>query len=900
MTGVRPGRRPGREAGGMAPPKARPAASAPWWVQKRKGVLWFGAALAGCAAGHSLAVSPWSWAALAAVALGGLIAGRRRGGLRWSALFLACLACVAALSISAGEAEYARRELDYPRGERRLLRGRVVDVVPQSGGRLALLVVDGEQAAPPPGRGPYWVRLVGTAEDFLVMVDSLPPGAGGTIAWPVRVYPFSPRGNPGEFDARLWAMRRGYVASAYVDPAGIEAARAPAPQAPAAAGREVESEGEGSAGDPGAAPCAQSLAALRLYEAFGIGAPLRKTAWRWRCRLARAADPGAGALAVAMLLGQKDLIGPDLEEAFSRSGLGHLLAVSGLHVGFIVALSMPFIARVRGRRNTGQTPVERARRWLAVLLLAAIVLAYVLLTGGPASAARAGFMALAGFLARHLGRPVDSWQVLGAAGALLLVYEPFFALDLGFQMSFLAVAGILCAAKIGSPAGAGAAVSAAGAEGVWVRARRWLSAGLRASLGAQIATAPLVAAVFSEVSWIAPAVNLAAVPAGGAGVMMLAAGLLLSELWEPLGALPIAAGHRLVSFVATLARAVAPWGALEVAMPPPLAVCGWYLGWFGAALVFRSVRRPAVPSLLRLGKRALIAGVLLAAAGFSEPAVKGLLGVTEVWVLDVGQGDAVLIRSAAGRTVMIDGGGVPGAAAAGGYDVGDRRVVPALKRLGVRRLDAVINSHPHEDHVHGLAAVIAQREVKAVFAAEDGQNAAYRMFVHAAAQKGLSVERLRPGQTFALGPGVSLTVLAAGAGEAFGTGSGRSPSVNDRSAVLLLNHRGRRALFAGDIEELGQRLLLKLEAGRAEPALKGVDLLLVPHHGDAASAVTGFLEAARPKVAVISVGPNRYGHPALHVIQKLRALGAQVWRTDARGAVRIEFWPWGMRIRSVR
>jgi len=816
---------------------------------------------------------------------------------------LACLASLVALSASAGKEEFARREAHYPRGEKRLLYGRVIDVLPHSGGRLALLVEDGAVSPAPFGRGPYAVRLVAEVDELLAALESMPP-VDGTIAWPVRVYPFSPRGNPGEFDARARAMRRGYVATAYLD-VGRAGGRGSAGASEPTAGAGGDDARRGDAAGGTSASCIQTEAALQAYRALSIEAPLRKAAWRWRCRLTARGSPETAPIAVAMLLGQKDLIDPSLQQAFSRSGLGHLLAVSGLHVGFVLALVMPLIAQVRGRKRAVSFLVDRVRAWAGFALLAALVLAYVALAGGPASAVRAGLMALTAVLARELGRPVDPWQALGVAGTLLLVYQPHFALDLGFQMSFLAVAGILGAVGSGRAKVREETLtlnSRRSGSGLWGRAVSAGAVGLTVTLGAQAATAPLLAAAFSELSWISPAVNLVAVPAGGAGVILLAAGVLIGEVWAPLGDWLLDAGHRVTGLVVALARAVSPWGAIEVAMPSAAAVAGWYLAGFGVACVFRAVRCPAAASLVRLGKRALIAGVVLLAVGISWPGVKGLLGVTEVWVLDVGQGDAILVRSGWGRAVMIDGGGVPGAAATGGFDVGERRVVPALKRLGVRRLEAVINTHPHEDHVHGLAAVVARRDVRAVFAPEgEPAGAAYRAFAEAAKAKGIEIQHLWPGATLWLEPGVSLTVLTAGTmAEWEGEAGLGMPSVNDRSIVLLLRHGRFRALFAGDIEERGQIRLLRQERVRVEPAIAGLDLLVVPHHGDKVTAATGFLEVTRPRVAVISVGPNRYGHPSTALIEKLLEKRAQVWRTDEHGAIRIEFWPWGVRTSSVR
>lgn len=856
-----------------------------WWLYRRKAVGWFAAAALGAWAGAA-APFPMGFMVAAAGALVALGVCRRATGAVWGALLFVTLALVVSYLSASRVAEFERWEAHYPRGERRVLRGRVADVLPHSGGRLALIVEDQSVSSSLLGTGRLWVRLVADASDVFAALNEAPPDAGGAIHWPVRVYPFTPRGNPGEFDSRLWAMRRGYLATAYLDrPRG------------GIAGKSGEPSPTGR--DPSADLCALSEAAQQLYEAFGIRNRLRQVAWRWRCHLVRGRTGDTAAVAAAMLLGQKDLIEADLQQAFSRSGLGHLLAVSGLHVGFIVLLVLPLAKVISGPPQTGEGARVAARQWLGSTVVSGAVLGFVFLTGAPASAARAGLMAILRAGGAALKRRSDPWQLLAVAGTCLLVVQPLFLFDLGFQMSFLAVSGILAAVEAAAPSQRESTLGL----GVGERVRRALTGSLAVTLGAQIATAPVTAFAFSSISWISPVINLIGVPLGALAVPVLATGVILADIGPALGHRIIDLGHWVLGLLVSLARAVPSWAELEVPMPSPAAGLGWLGMWYGAAIVIRALRRPAAPAMLRVGRKLLLAGAVLCAGALCLPVAKGLLGVTEVWVLDVGQGDAVLVRSGWGRSVMIDGGGVPGAAATGGYDVGERRVVPTLKRLGVRGLAAVISTHPHEDHVHGLAAVISQRRVDGVYAsAAKANGAAYRAFLQAAAAKNLEVKRLNVGDRFHLEPGLTLTVLASGdlsEWEGFSRPR-REPSINDRSIVLLLEHPTGRALFLGDLETQGQARVMAQGEQVETLSIADVDVLLIPHHGDRVTAATGLLDVTRPKLALISVGPNRYGHPSPELLEALAARSIRVARTDQNGAVVVQFWPWGMRVATVR
>lgn len=865
-----------------------PFTAAAWTVQKRRAVAWFAAVAAGVWIAHAASLRAGLGLLGAAAVLGILWMLRRRPDGQWGLVFLVTIASLASLATAHRLEEYARWEVRYPRGDRRTLRAQVVDVLPYGGDRIALLARDLE-VRPAPGAGPLWVRIVAPADDVLGLLDRLPPGEDGTVRWPVRVYPFSPRGNPGEFDARMWAMRHGYLATVY-------------PEAPPGDADDSSPEGFPDPYDP----CTLSEAVGRIYRELGLSSRLRETAWRWRCRLTRGKESDAAAVAVAMLLGQKDLLGTELQEAFSRSGLGHLLAVSGLHVGFLLTLVFPLVRRTTGLSRRpgpgGPNPKEVA----GYFLLCAVVFGFVGLTGAPPSAVRAGVTAAAGLGAATLRRPLDGWQTLGVAGSALLLAQPLFLFDLGFQMSFLAVAGILVAVSLRRPgsvreerASLSTPFPAARPLG---RVVRLAVDSLAITLGAQVAVAPVVAYAFSSFSWVSPFVNLVGVPVGGAAVALLAAGVVAGEVWPWLGDRTIALGHFLLEALIWLARAVAPWGAVEVAMPSAAAVVGWYGLWFGGALYVRSVCRPSAPWMIRLSKGTATAGAVLLAVSLIVPAVKGMLGVAEVWVLDVGQGDSVVIRSGWGQAVIVDGGGVPGAAVTGGFDVGERRVVPALKKLGVRRLQAVINTHPHEDHAHGLRAVVASRRVDAVYAsAADSAAAAYRVFIAEANRKGLDVQRLAVGQTLWLEPELGLTVLAGGdMAEWVGSDRPGRPSLNDRSVALLLRHPKGTMLLLGDLEERGQRRVLSRARERPELSVSDVDILLVPHHGDAATVASGLLDVTRPKAAIISVGPNGYGHPSQALLDELASRGIRWWRTDRHGAVRIEFWPWGVRVTGLR
>lgn len=803
------------------------------WTLLFFAVPWAGAFI-GLHGGAGIPAAVWRIACLLLLVAGFAAGGRRvMPVLLWAAVLAAY-----AGTLAQGKASYAAWEASVGRGQRGILRGSVVSVEPYDRERLALRVR--------PGKGEPWdIRLiVPAAGRVATLLEGMErPG------WPVRLYPFPPSGNPGEFDRRTWAMGRGYLATAYL-------------------------EDGGSDGPPATDPAGVCRAARSLHERAaepGLAKALQATAWRWRCRLVEAGADRTG-LALGLLLGQTDLLAPGVREAFARAGMAHLLAVSGLHVSSVAA-----VVAAAGRGSAG--------RALPVLLGAAAGVVYCGVVGGPSSARRAAAMLVAATVGRAFGRRLDGRRLLFVACGALLASDPFLSFDLGFKLSVAATAAILWVAPIAAHLGE----SKDGGLGGRLL-RRAVQAGT-VSLAAQAGTLPLVAGAFSVVSWASPLSNLVAVPVSGAALLLLLAGSVAADVAAWAGAPLLKAGIFLTDALLPLAEAVAPWGGLEMGMGTPFFTPGWYGVLTGALLLWEGRLRPQRPAALRLGKGALAAGLAALALNAAWPTVKGVFGVTEVWVFDVGQGDAILVRAPWGRSLLIDGGGVPGAAATGGYDVGAMRVLPALRRLGVKRLEAVVSTHPHEDHVHGLAAVVAGRRVGRVFASyARTEGAAYRAFLQAVEGKGLTVEHLRRGSVINLEPGVRLEVLSGGDPSDLG---GRNPGANNLSIALRLEWRGRRFLLVGDAE----RPLL--DALRAWWDLSA-DVVLIPHHGGASSFSRPFLDEADPEVAVISVGANAFGHPAPALLEYLAEKGIRTYRTDRDGAVLVQLWPWGIRVRTVR
>ncbi|CAN5734011.1 DNA internalization-related competence protein ComEC/Rec2 [soil metagenome] len=563
-------------------------------------------------------------------------------------------------------------------------------------------------------------------------------------------------------------------------------------------------------------------------------------------------SPAAAGLVQAMTLGIRDELG-DLREVFSASGLAHVLALSGLHVG-VLAAALNLVAR----------PLARA----APPFVGMGIALYVVLVGASPSVLRAALMVAAVVLAGALraGSPAVV-AALGLAASASLLLAPGWIHDLGFRLSYLSVAGIAVLLPI-TMGWQRRVPASASARGRWRSgAMRVLGGGVAVSLAAQGATASLVASTFGALPLVSPLVNLIAVPLASLlvpiGFVAGLVGLVGEEPARLVNLVTAPLAEALIALARVAARAPSlPWGEVS-----PIGHVTYAVAALAAVL---GLARRLAPW------RALLVVVVAAGVSASTPAPHG---TPELVVLDVGQGDAVIIRTGGAQAVLIDGGGSFGAA----HDTGTRIVLPALRALGVRALSVVIATHADLDHIQGLVLVIGSIPVGELWIGHrEDERAIFRDLVQVAALAGVPVREVRRGESAELGR-VRLDVLHPTAE--------RGPVANDDSVVVLVRVDGAPwVLLAGDVSA----------AIEADLAIPPVPVVLAPHHGSATSTSEALLRAARPRLALVSAGRNRFGHPAASVLERLERHGVAVRTTLEEGALRIPHPPDAPVIRARR
>jgi competence protein ComEC len=602
-----------------------------------------------------------------------------------------------------------------------------------------------------------------------------------------------------------------------------------------------------------------------------------------------------------LVLGIREDLDPEQFQQFSRLGLTHILAISGLHVAvFLYALS----ALLRFARISRE-------RMLLILMLS--VPFYVLLAGASPSIVRAGLMSVLGLLAARMGKLKDGLHLLAAAAVLMLIYNPFFIQDVSFQLSFIVTIGLIVGVQ-----------PVRQAMPKWRRGKPLLDLAA-VTLVAQIVSFPLTIYYFNQFHALSMLANFVLVPFISFIVMPLGAvALLLAIPWEGGGKLLAFCSHFANEWTFAFVEQLSEMDSLRtIWATPPL---WWVLAWlviFGAifrVLRFWTIRIAAkhAEDAANLEETAPI-GAVHTYIGINESNQKIstsfylLIGLALIMLfyaykpdllsndaavsfIDVGQGDAVHIRTPSGKHILIDGGGTmtyrkPGEEwkeRSDPFEIGKKVLVPLLMKRGVREIDILVISHLDSDHIRGLKAVLESIPIRSIWwngtvkEADDAQ----QLLKQALALQ-IPMYSVAAGMKQQLDPNTMVSVLwpiddKEGVVE-------QLEEQNETSVVLSVQLYQSVFLFTGDINAAAERAIVRNEQQQSlmVPKQASVSVMKVAHHGSRFSTSADWLDYWQTLGAVASVGAtNSYGHPSPDVLSRLNDAGTALWRTDRDGEVR--------------
>ncbi|MDW7740049.1 MAG: DNA internalization-related competence protein ComEC/Rec2 [Bacillota bacterium] len=644
-----------------------------------------------------------------------------------------------------------------------------------------------------------------------------------------------PRGrrNPDGFDYRLYLQSQGISALMYPNPA------------------QVSSLGTGRVGW-------LTHSAINLRQAM-TGSIMQNL------------PPPASELLTAMLFGQRYRLSEEVEENFRRSGAGHLMAVSGLHVGLVALIILGFfqMLKIKGR--------------FPLLLAIILVFAYAYLTGMRPPALRAAIMVSAALAALLLDREKDLPSAIALAALVTLSMNPSLLFTVGFQLSYAATLTIIYAYRP--------------VEHLLrsTRAPRILHAPLTVTISAQIGVLPLSLYYFHHLPVGALGFNLLLMPLIAFIIGFGLTGALLSFIWPLAGSILLWAARPLLELMIFLTGiSKLPGFYLTVYPPGLLTLIAIYLLMAGIIysyhyrnILFESVKKPGFlfcieavhavknnlikPHIGKIVVIILLIAVVLVWGGIIFPGNDDL----RVTFIDVGQGAAVLIETPCSAVIMVDAGGEP-AYSGNPAAVGEKVVLPYLRSQGIRYLDLAIITHPHEDHFGGFIPLIGTIPVEQLLISPAaGNSELYDLLLTNAINAGTKVIEAVEGMVWTCGDDLQIEIISPPGRLLTGIGS----DLNNNSVVALLRYKEFVILLTGDIEDAAAVRLLGKNINLSAHVLQ------VPHHGGYMDSFPEFIEAVSPTVAVIQTGPNPFGHPHPYIIDTLEEIEVITCRTDLHGAV---------------
>ena len=707
----------------------------------------------------------------------------------------------------------------YTDSRRWQIQGIVTEWLPARHGRSRLLLqvtqlADPHQTFMVTGR----IRLTIAGE-----VPVIEPGA--RLAFTSRIRSFHNFNNPGGFDYRRYMKLQRVYGSAFVGADSLH----------------IEDPGKITGGP-----------AMTRYRQ------------RARRMIAQVAGSTTQSVLEALLIGDRQAVSPDLRQLFNRCGIGHLLAISGLHIGivggFVFALSLWAL-------NRWPAILERGwgRRGAALLAIGPMVF-YAVLAGLAPATQRALIMVLGVMATYFVYKEGDTLNFLALAAVLMLIWDPPALFSVSFQMSFAAVFWIV----VGLSALGWRKEFRIGKTAKW---RDRVGAFLLITLWATLGTLPFVMTYFQEVSLVGILTNCIMVPLIGFFVLPvgLLALLVLSLNAVLAGGLIQVAGWGLAHALDGLEALGRLDGIALSTFVPTVPEIACYYGVLGLVVMRRRGKLVRCLAVLVAVVVAIDAGYWLHQRFWHDD--------LRVTILDVGQGSSALLEFPGGKTMLIDGGGFTDNRF---FDVGQRIIAPFLRYRKILRVDTVALSHPSSDHMNGLVYILAHfHPQKLLWTGDRAPTASFATFHQTAVNSGVQLPDITVADRRMTIGGVDVMILHP---EAQNMLSHRYPAgadYNNRSMVIKVAMGTCGILFPGDIERRAEEELVA--CCRQELASQ---VLVAPHHGSRTSSSQAFLEAVHPDSIVISAGwRNRFGFPHTAVLKRFQALGGPIYRTDDHGAV---------------
>jgi competence protein ComEC len=583
----------------------------------------------------------------------------------------------------------------------------------------------------------------------------------------------------------------------------------------------------------------------------------------------------------ALLVGKRDGLSSQTKEEFQRAGVGHILAISGLHVGLVAGA-----AYALGCILLSWIPFFLQKAWTrkgAALGALLPVLVYGLLAGMSPSTQRAVTMVVVFMMAIWIEREHDPLNTLAVAALLILIIDPPSLYSASFQLSFTAVAAILFGyVRSKNPP------DGPQRKGIYRIGDKLLSL-LKVSMAAFIGTLPLIMFYFGQISLVGPLVNLIAVPV--LGLVILPLGLLsaflfpvsaeLASLGLQFSGLGVAALLAMIKWIAAF-----PYAAVQTVTPGFIDITAYYAFISAVWVLSRPHKRAQVlpgPEKKHWIRRTALIVSSVAVAYISVATMVDLyskhrLQSLRISIIDVKQGSAALVQFPNGQCMLVDGGGFSENKT---FDIGRLVIAPLLRQKRIHRVDTLVLTHPQADHLNGLLYIAENFGVKQIwFNGQPAASRGYQRLLNIIEEKHISLPDFDSLERRISVAGVELNILYPPADYLEKSRFERWRDTNNNSLVLHIRLGDVSFLFPGDIHREAERELVALYGKNLKSTM-----LMAPHHGSRTSSSESFIKSVQPEIVAISSGYGRKSFPHPSVLHRYQAMGCAVYRTDLQGAI---------------
>ena len=542
----------------------------------------------------------------------------------------------------------------------------------------------------------------------------------------------------------------------------------------------------------------------------------------------------------SIILGDDSFLSEDYINSFRKLGLSHILAVSGLHIGIIFAFLIHILDLLKVHRK------------ISMIIAMAIIWIYACLIGLPASVIRASIMFSFLTIGKLSYKRYDSLNILSFAGLILLIFRPSWIFSVGFQLSFIATFTILIFLPY--------------INRIINIKNKKIKTALTVLLTAQIGVLPISIYYFNEFQTLSLLSNLIVAPILTIGIILGFLIILASFISIKISMIIGFIGNIVLNLSNTITNILVKWTSLNIWIKSPsfIEIVFYYLAVF---ILLRIIDIRKIEKRLQncLYINFLIAIIISLFTQLNQEKIT-------LEFIDVGQGDACLVRLR-DKNILIDTGGN----IFGNFDIGENILLPYLRKTGVKTLDAVFLSHFHADHVKGLIPLFGNINIKNIFIGyESLENPLYEEIIESSKERNINVNLITINNKLKLDRTSSIEVLHPP------KDIRRYDGENDKSLVFILNIYNRKVLFTGDIEEKSEDYIVNNNDKRK------VDIIKVPHHGSKTSSKQELIEHFNPRVAIIQLGKNNFGHPSEDVLKRYSDNKTKVLRNDISGLIRVD------------